>query len=177
MKLGTLMLMAGFGASVAGCGISPGDYFIYRVSPGTTEKSSTCFHPETAPPPNEAADSTSIRKSETWIIYASVDSAFYLDNGENTLEGVIANSGYQFSGREIDIQFENSDGTGTKRTTTNSYTVDITVDGDAISGTHIWKTTYACVGPLCEPEKVPSCTRETEFVGTHIDEIQVNYDL
>ncbi len=177
MKLGNILVMAGVGLTVAGCGISPGDYFIYRVSPGTTEEEDTCFYPNMNPPANEASDLTTIRKSETWIIYASVDNAFYLDNGQTTLEGVATDSGYRFQGKKVDIQFELPDGMGTQRTTTDTFTVDVTVDGDAISGKHTWKTTYGCKGPTCAPEPIPSCARITEFVGSHVDEIQLNYNL
>ncbi|HRI66887.1 MAG TPA: hypothetical protein PK156_21720 [Polyangium sp.] len=177
MKLGNILVMAGVGLTVAGCGISPGDYFIYRVSPGTTEEEDTCFYPDMGPPADKADDLTTIRKSETWIIYASVDNAFYLDNSQSTLEGVATDTGYQFRGKKVDIQFELPDGMGTKRTTTDTYTVDVTVDGDAISGKSTGKTTYGCNGPSCGTEPIPTCTRTTEFVGTHVDEIQLNYDL
>lgn len=161
---------------VVGCGISPGDYVIYRVSPGVTDETSGCYYPETDPPPNQASDSTSIRESGTWIIYASINDAFYMDSGTKTLEGVATDNGYQFTGKTVDVQYDQADGTGSKRTTTDSYTVDIIVDGDAISGTSTWKTTYGCAGTTCG-DKVPSCTRTTDFVGTHVDEIQLNHDL
>lgn len=168
-------LLAG-ALGVTGCGISPGDYVIYRVSTGTTDETSGCYHPQTDPPANQASDSTTIRDSNTWIIYASINDAFYLDSGQETLEGVATDTGYQFTGKKIDVQFELPDGTGSKRTTTDSYTIDIIVDGDAISGTSVWKTTYGCAGTTCG-EKVPSCQRTTDFVGTHVEEIQLNHDI
>lgn len=179
MKMGKTMqcaaLLAG-ALGVTGCGISPGDYVIYRVSPGVTEETSGCFFPETDPPPDQASDSTTVRESGTWIIYASINDAFYLDSGKNTLEGVATDTGYQFTGKEVDIQYDMPDGTGSKRTTTDAYTIDIIVDGDAISGKSVWKTTYGCAGMTCG-DKIPSCSRTTEFVGTHVDEIQLNHDL
>lgn len=159
-----------------GCGISPGDYVIYRVSPGVTDQNSGCYYPDTEPPPNAASDSTTIRESGTWIIYASINDAFYLDAGSNTLEGVATDNGYQFTGKEVDVQYDAPDGTGSKRTTTDAFTIDIIVDGEAISGSSVWKTTYGCAGMTCG-EKIPSCTRTTDFVGTHVDEIQLNHDL
>lgn len=179
MKLETTLQWAGLLAGalgVMGCGIQPGDYVIYRVSPGATTETATCYYPDMGPSPNEANDVTTIRESATWIIYASINDAFYLDSGQNTLEGVATDTGYQFTGREVDVQFENADGTGTKRTTTDSYTIDVTVDGEAISGTSSWKRSYGCAGPTCG-EKVPTCTRGTDFVGTHVEEIQLNHDL
>jgi hypothetical protein len=162
--------------AVMGCGISPGDYVIYRVSPGVTDETSGCHHPETDPPPNDASDSTTIRDSNTWIIYASINDAFYLDNGTITLEGVATDTGYQFTGKTVDVQYDLPDGTGSKRTTTDSVTIDVITDGDAISGTSVLKRTYGCAGTTCG-EKIPSCQRSTDFVGMQVDEIQLNYDL
>lgn len=161
---------------VTGCGISPGDYVMYRVSPSVTDETSGCYYPETDPPPNELSDSTTVRASSTWIIYASINDAFYLDSGTNTLEGVATDTGYQFTGKKVDVQYDVPDGTGSKRTTTDSFTIDIITDGDAISGTSTWKTTYGCAGTTCG-DKLPSCTRTTDFVGTHVEEIQLNHDL
>lgn len=171
-----LALIAG-AWGVAGCGISPGDYVIYRVSMGTTDQTAGCYHPGTDAPPDQASDSTTIRDSSTWIIYASINDAFYLDSGTNTLEGVATDTGYQFTGKDVDVQFDLPDGTGSKRTTTDAYTVDVIVDGEAISGTSVWKTTYGCAGTTCPAERIPSCQRTTDFVGTHVEEIQLNYDL
>lgn len=161
---------------VTGCGISPGDYVIYRVSPGETTQNAGCFHPETTPPANQGSDSTTVRKSETWIIYASINDAFYLDRGPNTFEGIATDTGYQFTAKDIDVQFEFSDGTGFKQTTTDAHTIDVITDGDAISGSASWKTTIRCAGTTC-PAEVPTCSRTTNFVGTHVEEIQLNYDL
>lgn len=179
MKFGKTMqcaaLLAG-ALGATGCGISPGDYVIYRVSPGVTDETSGCYYPDMAPPANQASDSTTVRGSSTWIIYASINDAFYLDSGTNTLEGVATDSGYQFTGKTVDVDFDMPDGTGSKRTTTVSFTIDVITDGDAISGTSTKKTTFGCAGSTCG-EKIPSCTETTDFVGTHVDEIQLNHDL
>lgn len=162
--------------ATTGCGISPGDYFIYRVTPAVTEQTSGCYHPETDPPPNSASDSTTIRATSTWFIYASINDAYYLDSGDNTLEGVATGDGYEFTGKVVDVQYDLPDGTGSKRTTTDTFTVNVITDGDAISGTNTWKTTFACAGTTCG-DRIPSCTRTTDFVGTKIDEIELNHDV
>ena len=162
---------------VAGCGISPGDYVIYRVSPAATEQSLGCYGPGvTAIPPNEASDSTTIRAASTWIIYASINDAYYLDSGTVTLEGITSDNGYTFTGKEVDVEYEGPDGMGYKLTMTHSFTVDVITDGDAISGTSTAKTSYRCAGTTC-PAEIPTCTKTTNFVGTHVDEIQLNHDL
>ena len=119
MKLGKTLQCAALVAGalgVLGCGISPGDYVIYRVTPGETVYTPGCFHPETEAPANEGSDSTTVRGASTWIIYASINDAFYLDSGTNTLEGLETDTGYQFTGREVDVQYDLPDGTGSKRT-------------------------------------------------------------
>ena len=179
MKLGKTLQCAALVAGalgVLGCGISPGDYVIYRVTPGETALTSGCHHPETEAAPNDASDSTTVRGASTWIIYASINDAFYLDSGTNTLEGVETDTGYQFTGREVDVQYDLPDGTGSKRTTTDAYTVDVIVEGEAISGSSVWKTTYGCAGTTCG-DKIPTCTRTTDFVGTHVEEIELKHEL
>ena len=161
---------------VAGCGISPGDYVIYRVSPAVTEESLGCYYPDMVVPPNSASDSTTIREASTWIIYASINDAYYLDSGTNTLEGIASDNGYTFTGKTVDVQYDVPDGTGSKRTTTDSVTIDVITDGDAISGKSTLKRTYGCAGATCG-EKIPTCTKTTDFVGTHVDEIQLQHSL
>src|SRR5690349_5419827 len=86
---------------VMGCGISPGDYVIYRVTPGVTDLNSGCYYPDTEADPNDISDSTTVRGTGTWIIYASINDAFYLDSGTDTLEGIATDTGYQFTGKEV----------------------------------------------------------------------------
>lgn len=161
---------------VVGCGISPGDYVIYRVTPGVTDMTSGCYYPDSDPEPNKASDSTTVRGTGTWIIYASINDAYYLDSGQDTLEGVTTDAGYQFTGKTVDVQYDLPDGTGSKRTTTDSFTIDIIVDGDAISGSSVWKTTYGCAGTTCG-DKIPTCTRTTDFVGTRVEDIELKHDI
>jgi hypothetical protein len=173
--LGCAAILVG-ALGVTGCGISPGDYVIYRVTPGTTDQNAGCYYPDTEPAPNVESDSSTVRATGTWFIYASINDAFYLDDGQNTLEGVATDTGYQFTGKTVNVQYDIPDGTGSKRTVTDSFTVSIVTDGDAISGSNVAKTTYGCAGTTCG-DKIPSCTKTTDFVGTHVDEIQLNHDL
>jgi len=175
-----LVPVLGLGAlSLVGCGgISPGDYVIYRVSQaGDTDQSSGCFYPDTAPTPGVASDSNTIRGSSTWIIYAAIDDKLYLDSGTFTLEGAVTDTGYSFSGKTVDVSFDNdTDGTGAKRTDSVTTTITVTTDGDAISGTGVKKTSHACSGSTCG-DKIPSCSETTSFVGTKVEDVELKHDI
>jgi len=160
-----------------GCGgISPGEYEVFRVSFADTDQSSGCYFPDTGPGPNDASDSSTLRGSGTWIISAAVDDKLYLDTGIITLEGAESDNGYAFTGKVVNVEFDMPDGTGSKRTTTITSTVNVTTDGDAISGEAIQKTAYGCVGSTCGP-KIETCTETTTFTGTRVDDVQLNYDI
>jgi len=168
--------LAGAGM-LTGCGgISPGEYKIYRVSFGSEDESSGCYYPETEPVPNEASDSSTLRGTGTWIIYASIEEKVYLDTGAITLEGLESEEGWTFTGKTVDVNFDMPDGTGSKRTTTVTSTINVIVDGDAISGTAVQKTSFACSGATCG-EKIPSCTETGPFVGTYVEDVELKYDI
>ncbi|MDC3956027.1 hypothetical protein [Polyangium jinanense] len=164
-------------AGLTGCGVSPGDTWIYRVSFGETDSSSGCWHPATEPPENLANDSSSLRGTGTWIIYASIEDKIYLDTGAVTLEGAESDEGFTFSGKVVDVEYsEDPSGAETKRTTTITSTVNVITDGNAISGEGIEKRSFACSGSACG-DKVPSCTRTSPFVGTYIEDVELKYDI
>jgi hypothetical protein len=86
---------------------------------------------------------------------------------------------FTFSGKTIDIEYTDPVGTGDKRTTTNTVTIEMAVDGASISGTATDKTSYKCVagtgGPGCG-NPIPSCTVTTEFKGSEIDGVSLEHD-
>lgn len=167
-------------SALVGCGIQPGDYEIYRVATAKTTESAGCFwvpgggSPEI--PDNVASDTNNIRASGTWIIYASTEDKLYLDTGEATFEGGESDEGFAFSGRAIDVEFlgTNND---TKFTTTSVVTINITTDGDALTGVGTTKTSYKCSGPSCGTEPQPACTKTTNFVGTYVEDIELKHDI
>jgi len=163
-------------AGLTGCGVSPGDTWIYRVSFGETDSNSGCWYPDTDPPPNQENDSSTLRGTGTWIIYASIEDKIYLDTGAVTLEGATTDEGFTFSGKVTDVQFDVPDGTGSKRTTTITSTVNVITDGNAISGEAVKKTQYACSGSTCG-DKVPSCTETSSFVGTYVEDVELKYEI
>ncbi len=167
-------------SALVGCGIQPGDYEIYRVATTKGTESAGCFwvpgggSPEI--PPNTASDSSNIRASGTWIIYASTEDKLYLDTGEATFEGGVSDEGYAFAGKAVDVEFQgvNDD---TKFTTTTAVTINIITDGDALSGTGVTKESYKCTGPGCGTEPKPTCTKSTNFVGTYVEDIELKHDI
>src|SRR5262245_34813291 len=135
--------IGGAGATVGGCGgIEPGDYVIYRVSFGKMSQSSGCYSPAKVPP-NEKYDSTTYRKSATCIMFAGQEDARYLDDGDETLDGTQSGDNFTFSGKTVDVNYSNTmgDGTGAKTTTSTVVTVEMTQDGNAVTGKATTKTT------------------------------------
>ncbi|MRG92287.1 hypothetical protein [Polyangium spumosum] len=163
-------------AGLTGCGVEPGDTWIYRVSFGETDASSGCYYPETDPPANQASDSSSLRGTGTWILYASIEDKLYLDTGSVTLEGLEEGDGYTFTGKDTDVDYDMPDGTGSKRTTTVTSTITIITDGNAISGEAVQRTSYACSGSTCG-DKIPTCTRTSPFVGTYVEDVELKYEI
>jgi hypothetical protein len=165
---------------LAGCGIQPGDYVIYRIGLAKTTQSAGCYWqagggtPEI--PDNVADDTNNIRASGTWIIYASTEDKLYLDTGEATFEGAESDEGYAFTGKIVDVDFIGAM-QDTKFTTTTVTTINIATDGDAISGTGTTKESYRCTGSSCGTEAQPSCTKTTTFVGTYVEDVELKHDI
>lgn len=61
------------------------------------------------------------------------------------------------------------EGGDTKVTEKNTYTVDLTPDGDKVIGTFVVRTTRTCSGSLCSGFPEFKCTATTEFVGVNVD--------
>jgi len=162
-------------------GIEPGDYVVYRIAATSPKMSSGCFAGG-AVPWNLQNDSTTIRTNGLFILYAGQeDDAFFLDIGATTLDGVYegdADAGdlYAFEGRTVDIDYSCSDGSGDKRTTTVKTTVDMYIDGAATSGEMAATASYGCIGESCG-EPIPSCTVTVEFVGTEVEDVELDHNI
>jgi hypothetical protein len=172
-------------SALVGCGIQPGDYEIYRVSFGELDQSAGCYWGETEhqPPNDKASDSTTVRESGTWILYASIEDKLYLDTGKVTLEGATSDEGYTFTGKTVNIWFgadvddNDLEDTDPKVTATTVTTLNIITDGNAISGRAVTKTSFKCSGTKCAAEPVPSCTETSPFVGTYVEDIELKHDI
>jgi hypothetical protein len=169
-------------SALVGCGIQPGDYEIYRVSLGQVDETAGCFYGQLNDEQSndEASDTTSIRESGTWILYASIEDKFYLDTGAVTLEGAESDEGFTFTGRAVDVNFGDKNDPmdmDPKLTVTTVTTITMITDGNAISGDATKKTSYKCSGMLCPAEPIPACTEKTLFVGTYVEDIELKHDI
>lgn len=174
--LGVLAL-AGAASLVGGCGgLAPGDYVIYKVALDEPSKSSGCYYPETGPDPNTKSDSSTARAPATWILTAGPDDVFYLDTGKAVLEGQASGDGYTFDLKTTDVNYDNDDPSQTKRTDTESVSVTMTVDGNAVSGTVTDKISHKCSGSNCG-NPIPSCTSSTDFTGSEIDDVELQHQV
>ena len=63
---------------------------------------------------------------------------------------------------------------GIKFTTTSSVTIDVTVDGTAISGTVTNVAAKKCDGLACPKEYATSCTRTSAFTGVEVEQTEVH---
>ena len=63
----------------------------------------------------------------------------------------------------------------TKFTATQTLTIEMAVDGSAVTGTSKNKTAQTCEGSLCTVDYDVSCTRTSEFKGVEIEETDPNF--
>ena len=172
---GALLLGASVRSMECG-GISAGDYVIYRVAFDEQDLSSGCYFPNDGPGPNEKSDSSTILDGTTFILYAGPEDTFYLDTGSAILEGTADGDVYSFSGKVVDVNYANADGSGDKFTTTDTLTIDFTVDGSSAFGTVSNTHSETCKASTC-PDLPPSCTTSQDFVGTEVDDIELKHDV
>lgn len=180
--LAAAFAVAGVGV-FAGCGgVSPGEYVFYRIASAETEKTAGC-NGQADVPIDVASDSSTLRGSGTFILYAGNDDKIYLDTGKLTLEGAETDTGYGFAGKTVDVNFyPMNDASGAKVTNTTSYSITVNVDGKTITGTSTVKTSGKCSGNNCDQEPARSaiflpCTQTNDFIGTEIDDVDLRYDV
>ena len=173
---GSAVLAVLAGTVLGGCGgVGPGDYVVYRVSFSEIEQGSSCY-PDKYVPPDVRSDSTTLRDSATFILYAGAEDKFYLDTGDSTLEGTQEGDKYSFEGKAVDVNYDTPDGQGSKRTSTLTTTIEMTVDGEVVTGSLTSKTSYKCSGSTCG-QPIPSCTESGDFVGTQVDDLKLKHDV
>jgi hypothetical protein len=167
--------------TVGGCdeGLVPGDYIVYRVSATEPELGSSCFDGG-AVPANVANDQSTFRATGTVILYAGPEEQFFLDIGSQTLEGEAEEGDegdvYTFAGSSVDVEVLVTGTAETRLTTKVSTTVVATVDGEVISGESTTTTSFGCEGPACVPLP-PKCTATNSFIGTEVEELQLEHGV
>lgn len=167
-------------SSTACSDIEPGDYVVYRIASTSESLSDGCYYPN-GESPNIEDDSSTMLASGTIILYAGVDETFYLDLGSATLDGVFdgaedAGDMYVFEGQVVDVEWTSPDGTGDRWTTTTSTDVEMAIDGALVTGESKAKTSYKCSGTNCG-DVPPSCTITTEFVGTEVEDVDLQHQV
>jgi hypothetical protein len=174
-------MVLGSGA-VACDSIEPGDYVVYRVSTTSEQLSNGCYWDLMGADANVRSDTTSIRSAATFVLYAGQEDTRYLEAGDITLDGDYVGmfdegEFYEFEGKTVDIDWDDpNDNTTAKRTVTRNVEVDMTVDGALVFGEIKEKLTYSCSGQGCG-QTPPSCTRTVEFVGTEVEDVQLEHDV
>jgi hypothetical protein len=174
--IGSALFLAAAVNALGGCSsIDPGDYLVFRVASAEQQFSNGCRLNN----PNTIDDSTTVHGSNTLILFAGADDRFYLDLGSMTLDGEADGVGddgdlYEFEGKTIDVEWDGSTTNGNRRTTTVKTSADLEIDGELVTGRVRVKTSYACVGSSCGD--IPrSCTITTEFVGTEIEDVNLEH--
>jgi hypothetical protein len=175
----SLLVAAGLAlAGAAGCSeeIEPGDYVVYRIASAEPDEAETCEL--TA---NEISDSSTLKAAGTLIFFAGEEGEFYLDMGATALVGEHTGADgegelYEFSGKTVDIEWSDPNGTGTQITTTVSHDVELVIDAELVTGSYKIKETVDCVGEFCEG--IPwTCSNTVDFVGTEVEDVDLQHHV
>ncbi|MFO0550887.1 MAG: hypothetical protein U0271_21030 [Polyangiaceae bacterium] len=163
-KLGAKALALTFvGAMVAACGgLGGGDHVTYRVASSRANYAGDCNTQF------DAGDSTTFRTGGTFMIYIVTEGdndVPYLDVGTSVLEGSETDDGYTFHAEEVDAE----DFFDSTVTTTTVLDVNVTMDGDSLTGDSTIVTTTACSGD-CVGFEPGTCTATNDFEGVVVEE-------
>lgn len=161
-------------ALLPACGIQPGDYVLYRIGAATTEYTQDCF--PNGQDPDDASDSTTFRAGETIVIFRAPDGVYFIDTGDFMIEGTLSGGTFDFNGESIDIEYF---GSNDNSQTTETTTVDITMDtqGASVSGSFVSSVIQTCSGPACDEFDSYSCTGTSQFVGTRVNDVELEHAL
>jgi len=152
-----------------------GDYVAYRVAFDATTTDASCYS-DNMIPDDKKDDVTTFMSGGTFILYLDADGTPLLDIGTLVVEGSETDAGYTFSGNSVDVDYLNNNPNDTnvlKITQTTTVTIDMTVDGDTISGTSKTVTDQKCEGTACPMDFAKSCTRTGSYKGVELDEVDV----
>lgn len=169
--------MLGMLVGTTGCGISPGDYIVYRVNVGASELSDACFGDD-GPPEDIADDSDSFRDPQTWVIYFAAGDEIMLDAAGIALRGGDADGGYQFVADQIDVSYVGIDQQEARINEQTTITVNMQTDGDAVAGDIVAVTKIECDFLTAAPSpglcsEVEDCTQTNVFSGVKLEDVRL----
>jgi hypothetical protein len=164
--------------AATGCGISPGDYIVYRVNVGEQSESSGCYYPEEEPSPDLADDSDSFRASQTWVVYYAAGDEIMLDAVGTALRGEETGDGFEFVADQIDVTYAGIDQQEARIAAQTRITITMNTDGDAVDGEIVSLTKTSCDFLTAAPspgicEDIPDCTRTSPFSGVKLEDVRL----
>ncbi|MEZ4441468.1 MAG: hypothetical protein R3B72_20385 [Polyangiaceae bacterium] len=163
----------------AGCGLSPGDYEVYRVNVGEQTVAAECYFPDDEPPQEIAEDENSYRDSQTWVLYVAADDRMVLDAEGLALSGDTSDEGYTFVADQIDVDYLGMNQQEARRAVQTTTTIAMQTDGDAVAGEVVVTQSYACDFLTATPtpglcEETPTCTRTRPFSGVRLEDVRLD---
>jgi hypothetical protein len=168
-----LISLAGLALGATACAsIAPGDYVVYRIGFSDTQLGADCFDDED-PPPDIADDESTFYGGATFVVFRGAEDSFFLDIGEAMLAGSKDKGDYTFRGRSVDVYFDGDN----RFQDSTEVTIVLTDDGDVVDGRSTSVDEQICSGPDCLPGYDGTCTTQTDFVGTRINDAQLEYQV
>jgi len=172
-----LMLALALGCTACS-DVGPGDYRVFRVGVGALEVSPECFFPEEEVPEDIASDTDTFFAPTTMVMYYGAGERVLLDANGVSYEGETGGDGFVFTAYDVDVSYVGIDNNEAQITVTNEALVNMTLDGDAVSGdftsTEVYRCEFLTAAPspgLCEA--TPDCVRRALFSGVEIDDVEV----
>lgn len=163
--------------AATGCGVSPGDYIVYRVNVGASTFSDACFGDD-GPPDDIADDSNSYRDPQTWVVYFAAGDEIVLDAAGAALRGEETGDGFEFVADQIDVSYVGIDQQEARVNEQTTITVTMNTDGDAVAGDIVAVTKFECDFLTAAPSpglcsEVPDCTQTNMFSGVKLDDVRL----
>jgi hypothetical protein len=162
-----------------GCGVTEGDYLVFRVSKTAEVATAACYFPDDAAPRDIAQDASTMLSSATLTISTVADN-LVLNDGGTSLRGEETSDGFDFVATSVDIDIVGMD-EDTRVSTTTELRYQLETSGSAIAGTSQETTTVTCAfttptpsNPgLCDQQPTAPCIRVVGIVGVELDDVDV----
>jgi len=157
---------------LAGCGVGPGDWALFRLTESTTTLAGDCWYPADGPSPDEVDDIDSSQQASTVAVFRDADGGWYLDDGSVVMVGIQDRPEVTFAYQQRDVSYTAPDGTGDKYIADESYTLVAAFQGDVMTGQRTASLTITCEGATCG-ELPDVCTNTASVVGVRVPDADV----